>query len=237
MCNTLNSNETLESGPGDAADWKSGIEEAFRRWLDEVEHREPAASAPEEPPDLYSFFEQLAALKSEVRKNARRSHDTFSRFGEALGGFEQTMQNLSARLNEDRAARSETDLAARKALYLPVVELFERFRRMEGRMARPPRGGRFFGARPWREAWFDLQQGMEILAAHFESLLQQEGITAVETEGRPFDPGVMTAVEARESAEADPDTVLEELSRGYFHQGRVLKLAQVVVARSKGEQA
>ncbi len=239
MRETLTPNGHPEEDAGGAAeqpDWKIKVEKAFRRWLEEVEHRQPAGPAPEEPPDLYSFFEELAALRSEVRKGARRSHDTFSRFGDALGGFEQTLQGLSARLNEDRAAREEADLAARRALYLPLVELFERFRRMEQRMARPPRR-RLLGAKPWREAWSDVQEGLEILGAHFEALLHQEGITAVETEGRPFDPALMTAVEAREAPEAEPDTVVEELSRGYLHRGRVLKLAQVVVARSKGGTA
>lgn len=236
MRETLNPNEHPEEDAGGTADrpeWKAKAEKAFRRWVEEVEHREPPGPAPEEPPDLYSFFEELAALRSEMRKSARRSHDTFARFGDALGGFEQTLQGLSGRLNEERAARGEADLAGRRALYLPLVELFERFRRMEQRMARPPRG-RLLGAGRWREAWTDVQEGLAILGAHFEGLLQQEGVTVVETEGRPFDPALMIAVEAREAPEAKPDTVLEGLSRGYLHRGRVLKLAQVVVARSKG---
>lgn len=220
---------------GDPPDWKSAVEAGFKRWIEEVESRDLSGPPPEDPPDLYAFYEELAALRSEVRTGARRSHDTFSRFGEALAGFEQTMQSLSTRLNEDRANRSEAEWASRKALYLPLVELLERFRRTERRMARPPRGGRLFGGRPWREAWSDVQEALEILETHFEALLRGEGIEAMETEGRPFDPALMTAVDTRASASVEPDTVVEEISRGYLCRGHALKLAEVVVARREGE--
>jgi molecular chaperone GrpE len=221
---------------GDAADWKSAVEAGFRRWIEEVESRDLSGPPPEDPPDLYAFYQELAALRSEVRTGARRSHDTFSRFGEALAGFEQTLQALSARLNEDRADRSEAEWASRKSLYLPLVELFERFRRMGRRMARPPRVGRFFGGGAWRKAWSDVEEALEILGGHFEALLRGEGIEAVETEDRPFDPALMTAVDTRASATAEPDTVVEEVSRGYLCRGQVLKLAEVVVAAGRRKE-
>lgn len=220
--------------------WKADIEENFRLWLKQVEDSDPAfESSREEAPDLYSFFEQLAALKNEFRKGARRSHDTFVRFADALGTLEQTIQAISARMNEDRAVREEADLMARRSLYLSIVEVFERFRRVEERMARPPGGWGFFKARRRHEAWFDVKEGLEILGAHLEGLLKGEGVTAMETAGRPFDPALMIAVEARDAQTVEPGTVLEEVSRGYLHRGKVLKLAEVVVARAKtkGEQA
>jgi molecular chaperone GrpE len=219
---------------GDVEDWRVEIEENFRHWLAQVEPRDLYAAPIEKIPDLYSFFEQLAALKSEMRKSGRRSHETFSRFGETLADFERMIQSLSARLGEERASRDEADLLSKRRLYLPLLELFERFKRMERRIARPPQRPRFFRARRWRGAWSDVREGFEILGTHFEALLDGEGIRAIEAKGRPFDPALMTAIDVRETDEAEPNTVVEEISRGYFHRGHVLKLAEVAVARSRG---
>ena len=55
--------------------------------------------------------------------------------------------------------------------------------------------------------------------------LAKEGIEAIETVGKKFDPTVMEAVEG------DGDTVVEEVQRGYTMHGKIIRVAKVKISR------
>lgn len=81
-----------------------------------------------------------------------------------------------------------------------------------------------------------LLQGMEMLEAKLGKLLQQSGVKAIETVGRPFDPGYHEAVVQEETGDYPDLTVLEELQKGYMIHERVLRPARVKVSRRKQPQ-
>ena len=64
------------------------------------------------------------------------------------------------------------------------------------------------------------------------AVLAAEGVTPLETEGRPFDAARQIALEAvPATAEHPPGTVVRELRRGYLAGDRVLRYAEVAVAK------
>jgi molecular chaperone GrpE len=75
-------------------------------------------------------------------------------------------------------------------------------------------------------------KGVEMVVRQFQTILEQEGLTAMQTVGQPFDPnqheGVMQ-VEASE--EFPPGTVVEELRKGYVLKGKVIRPAMVKVSQ------
>jgi len=243
--------------------WKADLEANIRRWLEEL--TEPPAiekdgerAGHREPPDLYSFYEALCVLKSEFRKNARRSHETFSRFGETLDEFQEILSKLDAEPEGLVSASTGLNSGTPHRLYLPLVELYDRMLRLgarlqEGRAEAPPRPipaktlwqrirSRIFprasspgGAQtPEQTPISAVADGFFMILSHFEALLAQEDILRIPTTGRPFDPFIMTAVEAREQADLALNTVIEEISPGYLWGEQVLKLAAVVVSTRKG---
>ena len=60
--------------------------------------------------------------------------------------------------------------------------------------------------------------------------LAREGLRPVEAVGLPFDPNVHEAVGTDGSAAFPPQTVVEELQRGYWLRDRLLRPALVVVS-------
>jgi molecular chaperone GrpE len=72
------------------------------------------------------------------------------------------------------------------------------------------------------------QATLQLLDRAFEKL----DILEVNPEGEPFDPARHEAVMAQESATAEPDSVLKVLQRGYEINGRLLRPARVIVAKS-----
>jgi molecular chaperone GrpE len=73
-------------------------------------------------------------------------------------------------------------------------------------------------------------EGVRIVYDHFLKVLQQRGITTIESVGKPFDPNIHEALMQQPSADAAPGTVLHEAARGYKMHDRVLRSARVIVS-------
>jgi len=58
------------------------------------------------------------------------------------------------------------------------------------------------------------------------------GITEIDPIGEPFDPELHEAMATRESAVAEPDSVLVVVQKGYRMNDRLLRPARVIVARA-----
>jgi molecular chaperone GrpE len=65
-----------------------------------------------------------------------------------------------------------------------------------------------------------------------ERALQQHGLEAIPSVGRPFDPEQMEVLEAVSNSGRPANEVLDEIRRGFVWHGRVFRFAQVRVARS-----
>jgi molecular chaperone GrpE len=75
-----------------------------------------------------------------------------------------------------------------------------------------------------------LVQGVELVAAQFQSVLSSHGLEELMVEpGTPFDPNLHEAVLTQESAEIDEGCVSRVLERGYQLHGRLLRPAKVIV--------
>ena len=225
--------ETHDGSRPGAPEWRREIEAQCGAWLDFLEGTPPAGDSELKPeaaskiPDIYSFYAELCAVRHEFRKQSRRTTDGLSRFGGILDEFEEVFSRLLARL--DRANEPE------RAIFLPLVDLYDRFQRLEKRLADPPPMG-FFGGRRRRQTWTGIRDGFAILRDHFAALLRQEGVEALVTVGQPFDPRSMKALEVEETDAVPADEVLAELTPGYSYRGQVLRLAEVKVAKKKTKE-
>jgi len=116
------------------------IQDNCRRWLENLEE-EPVLAETEEQPDLYSFYEELCVLRSEFRKNSRRSHETFLQFGGHLEDFQEIMRSLGQRLDNLTREQESAAALARQGILLQIVEIYERLRRFDEKlreMSAPP---------------------------------------------------------------------------------------------------
>jgi len=77
-------------------------------------------------------------------------------------------------------------------------------------------------------------KGVKQIAAQFEGILKQKGVSPMDAAGRPFDPEYHEALMSVESDEAC-NTVLEEFERGYLRSGRVLRPCKVKVSKGTPE--
>jgi molecular chaperone GrpE len=80
-------------------------------------------------------------------------------------------------------------------------------------------------------------EGLWLVERKLRALLESEGVTPIEAEGKPFDPREHEAVMHEETDRAPDDTVIGELQRGYRIRDRVLRPALVNVAKNPGQRA
>lgn len=227
------------AAPGEArttelADWKDALRRDFEAWLASLDELPEADDLADDEPDLYAFYEQLAAAGAESRKANRRTAEAFSQWSETLARFEGSLAPLRETTAQLAAAQPK-EAGMSRAHCLALVELLDRMHRLARAFQSPPPAKQSWWGRrgdiAWRRAWESQCQALNILVSHLEGLLKKEGVTRLDTAGQPFDPTVMMAVAAEPDAIRPPQTVLEELAAGYRLHGEVLRVAQVRVTR------
>lgn len=76
-------------------------------------------------------------------------------------------------------------------------------------------------------------KGLELMEKEFVRVLALGGVVPIEAGGKSFDPAFHEAVAVTEEEGAEADIVLEELRRGWMLHDRVLRPAQVKIARAR----
>lgn len=76
-------------------------------------------------------------------------------------------------------------------------------------------------------------EGIRMTHRHVMDLLQNMGVQPLEAKGKPFDPRYHEAIDiaSHQALGVQPDTVVEEIQRGYVLKGEVLRPARVRVAK------
>jgi len=77
--------------------------------------------------------------------------------------------------------------------------------------------------------------GIVMLKKQFTQLLESLGVKKIETKGQMFNPMLHEAVEIVETEDKPEGTIIEEIRSGYVIDGKLLKPAQVKVARGKSK--
>lgn len=82
------------------------------------------------------------------------------------------------------------------------------------------------------QGWYE---GLELVLRNTYKILESEGVTKIEAEGRPFEPIEFEAVLHEETSDVEEGQILSVLREGYKHRNRVLRAAQVTVAKKRQE--
>ncbi|NBO17493.1 MAG: nucleotide exchange factor GrpE [Proteobacteria bacterium] len=77
-------------------------------------------------------------------------------------------------------------------------------------------------------AKFNQDQGLQLTVKQFKQILSEEGLKEIETIGRDYNVNEMEAVEMVEGEEGK---VIEELSKGFYFKGKLLRPARVKVGK------
>jgi len=175
-----------------------------------VDSLNPAAPEAEAEPAPPSPEEALAASQAEVQKN----WDLYLRTRADLENYRKRAQR-----EKEELSRFANENLLREIL--PVMDNLERALE-HARQSEAGNGG--------------LLQGVEMTLGQFQRVLEKFGVTPVSAVGEPFDPARHEALGQLESAEHPPNTVVQELQKGYLLNERLLRPAMVMVAKAPAAQ-
>jgi len=163
----------------------------------------------------YAQYEELKTL-------AKERDDYLKRLQRAVADY----QNLQKRIDKFRDAAQESVIRSLAEQILPMADSLSRA----------------LQAAEQAEGAENIVQGLRLVEKEFYGALQKLGIQPVEAVGQKFDPHFHEAAMQQQAAGVPPNTVVEELKKGFVLGGQVIRPSQVVVAasgepREEGETA
>ena len=75
-----------------------------------------------------------------------------------------------------------------------------------------------------------LKEGVQMIYSQIMSALEQEGVVAIESINKPFDPQLHQAMMTEKQEGVEANIVLEELQKGYMIKDRILRASLVKVS-------
>jgi molecular chaperone GrpE len=161
----------------------------------------------DESPDLRT----AAVPGSELQKVTADRDTLLDRLARAQAEFDNARKRAA---KEQQEYRDYAQADAIKTL-LPIMDSFERALR-----ASPSENN------------LEFRNGVELIYKQLQDALQKLGAQPIAAKGHPFDPHLHEAIEMVDTNDADDQTVIDELQRGYKLKDRLLRPAMVKVARN-----
>ena len=205
--------------------------------LETISHKasdqHPSPSAVDQRPD------GLAELAKQVEKLAKTQfktntlHETqLTQYQDTLTRLERSFEQQEKLVGDLQQHRQQAIEAAQMAVLkemLPVIDgldaAFDTGRRQVLKLSLTP------DVRPAIVAWLD---GIRLARLRILDVFASHDITPIPTVGQPFDPHYHIAVATDNSGRAADGIIVSQDRTGYATPARVLREAEVVVARRKG---
>jgi molecular chaperone GrpE len=205
---------------------------------------------------LLDVVEAFTAMRHEWRTQSKQNRDlaqSMQASTDLLTSIESTLDQKLAATTGDRNLRDfislviDLDISLTRAVEATserVVETEKTERLASIRHAYEQCGffGRILSRKLYQQIVDELQneshgkpnptiEGVRLVLNRLRRMMSQQNLTRVETVGKAFDGETMKAISAIESENADSGFVVEEISPAYFHNGQLVRVAEVRVAK------
>src|SRR5262245_35877338 len=181
----------------------------IKKFAEEIEASKTESSMEEGQPSPDMVIADLRKQMEIKELEAKNNYERFLRQAAELDNFKKR----TAREREE-AIRFANEILVKDLL--PVVDNLERA------IAHASGGG---NGKP-------LVEGVEMVLKSLLDVLVKHGVTQISAVGQPFDPSRHEAMAQVESESHEPNSVVEEVNKGYLLRDRLLRPALVSVAKA-----
>ena len=162
-------------------------------------------------PSRSELAERITELERELEKARQQADDNTRSWQRTAADF----ANYRRRTEEERGVMAQLSNAVLITKLLAVLDDFDRA------LASVPEDV--------HEGWVE---GIQLVERKLRTVLESEGVTAIDAVGQPFDPNLHEAVVHQETSDYPDNYVMDEVQRGYRLGDRVLRPALVRVANN-----
>lgn len=189
---------------------KDRNQDEFRQEAAEENKEAEAANNPEEPSPDETLGAEIP--QEQEKTDEEKLQDALKEAEDKYMRLAAEYQNYRRRTDEEKqsVARYANERIARELLN--VVDSFERA------LDTAPGGDDGF------------KNGVELIYKQLMGVLNNFGVTLIETEGKEFDPNFHNAVLSEEAEGVEPGQILMELQKGYLLNDRLLRPSMVKVS-------
>lgn len=167
------------------------------------EKAEASASVPEA---------ELQPLRAELEEASRER----TQFKSLLQRVQADFINYRKRVEEEQKEQLKN---ASSRIILRILPILDDFKLAVDHAAQTESAG------PWLE-------GMQMIQRKLQALLESEGVSQITALGKAFDPFEHEALAYREGTDQPEGQVVLVVNEGYKLNGRVIRPAQVIIAKS-----
>lgn len=178
--------------------------------IDSSQVKSPEAGGPE--------LAELIALRSELK----RLENALAESQDAVARRQAEFENYRKRVARERSEAYSRVVGEVVRKLLPVVD----------NLGRALDAERSLGGNE-SEEFRHFLSGVELIGKQLNEVLESFGVEPIAAVGERFDPHIHEAVVTEPSDEHEPDTVVEELARGYRIGNSLLRPAMVKVSSQK----
>jgi len=216
---------------------KQYLMDEFANLMDQLQDNFHLPLQPDNTVDLFRLFQEMLALKTEVKQESRQFKTALDSFKEVFTLLQHSYDVLS---QESIKHRQEQQLNVQtlqrehiKPLLLELIELRDRL--AQGVAYSKNHSVSWFKKlfKPLFQREHALIQsmaaGQEMMLRRLDQLLGNYEVVALPTLHQPFDPVSMRAVAIEALSQYPSGIVVEESRKGFLWQGLVLRTAEVTV--------
>lgn len=178
--------------------------------IEQNETLEQERSNEEETIETSSELEQNLALAAELKETKEKADEYYAHLQRLQAEFDN-YRKRTLREKEELVKYASEQLIMN---LLPVLDNFERAIAAAGES----------------QDFQAYAQGVEMIFKQIQKVLENEGLVAIESVGKPFDPNIHEAVLRVESDDYPENTVVEEMQKGYYLKEKVIRPSMVKVS-------
>ena len=161
---------------------------------------------------------RLKELITQGSYHKQLSDENFDKYVRAMADFDNYRKRVAKEYLE-KEAEANRNLIAK---LLPVLDNLDRAIEVSRNGAEND------------EALKSFHQGIQLIDQQIHNVLENEGLKPFSSKGEEFDPARHDAVLSVETAEHEPNKVLDEVEKGFVFKGKVLRHARVTVSKRPG---
>ena len=220
-----------ETNDQEASDLEEAGEEPGSRLGDVDSHDEVSLSAGNSPGEGVEAGDQLVVKPGDVmsgpmlaellatRAELKRVEGELAETGDRLTRHKADFENYRKRTERERGETYNRVVAEVVSKLLPVIDNLRRALEAERSLEANE-----------SEEFRHFLHGVELINKQLNEVLESLGLETIPAMGEHFDPHVHEAVVSEPTDEYEPETVIQEIARGYRIGERLLRPAMVKVA-------
>ena len=158
----------------------------------------------------------VTALKEEAEKLRSDTKTHYENYLRSLAEFDNFRKRKEREIEEFRTFANENLMNE----IIPVLDNFDRALEHKDNI----------------ENTENIQKGFEIAYRQMKQVLEKFGLKEFSCLGQEFDPKLAEAISFIETNDQPINTIVNELSKGYEYQKRVIRPARVIVAKPRAEK-